>query len=169
MITSNPATKARPQRTTGGAGLGQDSSREAKRLAAAILEVLAGERTPAQAAQALAVSLPRYYQLEASGLRGLLSACEPKPKGRQANGSADVAALRRQMERLQRDLARRQALVRLTQRAAGLAAPVTPPAKSSGKKARRRKPAARALTVAQRLRADDGAAATSDQGMSANQ
>jgi len=171
MNPSNTATKPRRQRTTGGAGLGQDSSREAKRLAAAILEVLAGERTPAQAAQALAVSLPRYYQLEAGGLRGLVSACEPKPKGRQANGSADVAALRRQTERLQRDLARQQALVRLTQRAAGLAAPVPPPVKTAGKKARQRKPAARALTVAQRLRADEGggAAPASDNGMSSNQ
>ena len=59
MNPSTSALKKRAPRTTGGVNLGQESSREAKRLAAAILEVLAGERTPAQAAQALAISLPR--------------------------------------------------------------------------------------------------------------
>jgi hypothetical protein len=87
-------TRRRRQRTTGGVSLGQDSSREAKRLAAAILEVLAGGRTPTQGAQALAVSLPRYYQVEARGLRGLLAACEPKPRGRQSNSNAEVVELR---------------------------------------------------------------------------
>jgi hypothetical protein len=153
MMTSEaPAVaRRRAKRTTGGVTLGQDSSREAKRLAAAILEVLAGQRTPAQAAETLAVSLPRYYQLEAAGLRGLLASCEPKPRGRQQNRGAELADLRRQNERLQRDVARQQSLVRLTQRAAGLAAPA-PAAKEPGKKARKRKPVARALTVAERLR-----------------
>ena len=150
LETPTPA-RARPQRTTGGATLGQESSREAKQLAAAILEVLAGQRTPTQAAQALSVSLPRYYQLEASGLRGLLGACEPKRRGRQANLSAEVATLQRQNERLQRDLTRQQSLVRLTQRVTGLTVPAPTPAKE-GKKARKRKPVARALTVADRLR-----------------
>jgi hypothetical protein len=147
----------RAKRTTGGVTLGQESSREAKRLAAAILEVLAGERTPTQAAQSLAVSLPRYYQLEAAGLRGLLAACEPKTRGRRQNLVAEAADLRRQNERLQRDLARQQSLVRLTQKAAGLAAPA-PPAKEAGKKTRKRKPVARALTVAERLRQDEDVA-----------
>jgi hypothetical protein len=150
----NVATEASPrkrgQRTTGGAMLGQDSSREAKKLAAAILEVLAGGRTPTQAAEALAVSLVRYYQLEAAGLRALLAACEPKPRGRRHNLEAEVTQLRRDKERLQRDLARQQSLVRLTQRAAGLAAPA-PPSKEAGKKTRQRKPVRRALVVAQRL------------------
>src|SRR5580658_649043 len=97
-------SQRRQKRTTGGVSLGQDSSREAKRLAAAILEVLAGGRTPTQAAQALSVSLPRYYQVEARGLRGLLTACEPRPRGRQSNLNAEVAGLRQHNERLQRDL-----------------------------------------------------------------
>ena len=143
-----------PKRTTGGVSLGQNSSRDAKRTAAAILEVLAGQRTPAQAAEALSISLPRYYQLEASGLRGLLTACEPKPKGRQPDLNADLVNLRKHNERLQRELTRQQSLVRLTQRAAGLAAPASSVAKSTGQKARPRKPVRRALTVAQRLRQD---------------
>lgn len=152
-------TSKRAKRTTGGATLGQDASREGRRLAAAILEVLAGQRTPAQAAQALTISLPRYYQVEAGALRGLLAACEPKPRGRQVNLDDRVRDLTRANERLQRDLARQQALVRLTQRAAGLPAPAPPSAKA-GKKNRRRKPAARALAVAERLRSESDAAAS---------
>ena len=113
ITVAKPAEK-RAARTTGGASLGRESSREAKRLAAAILETLAGERTPLQAAQALGVSLVRYYQLEAGGLRGLLAACEAKPRGRQPDPAAETDALRRANQRLQRDLARQQALVRLT-------------------------------------------------------
>ena len=154
-VLAKPAGKRAP-RTTGGQKLGQDASKEAKRLAAAILETLAGERTPLQAAQALGLSLVRYYQLEAGGLRGLLAACEPRPRGRQPDPDAEFVALRRQNERLQRDLARQQSLVRLTQRASGLAAPTPAPAKGAGKKGRKRKPAARALTVAQRLRQEAG-------------
>jgi hypothetical protein len=64
---------------------GDGASREAKRLAAVLLDVLAGARTPPQAAEALGVSLPRYYQLEGRGLTGLVAACEARPRGRQAN------------------------------------------------------------------------------------
>lgn len=148
MNAANHASSA--TRTTGGAALGQDVSKDAKRLAAVILEVLAGLRTPAQAAEALAVSLPRYYQLEARGLRGLLEACAPRPRGRQPDPAADVSALRRDNERLQRELTRQQSLVRLAQRTVGLPPPAAAPAKKQGKKPRRR--AARALTVAARLR-----------------
>jgi hypothetical protein len=167
MTPGNGLTKSRPRaaRTTGGATLGRDASAAAKRLSAAILEVLAGMRTPMQAAQAVGVSLPRYYQLEAAGLRGLLAACEPKPRGRQANPLAEVVVLRREAARLQRDLARQQSLVRLAQRAVGLAAPA-PPAKGPGKKRRQRKAVARALTVAARLRAEAGEPQSTDNGMS---
>jgi hypothetical protein len=153
LVEASVPAKTRLKRTPGGTTLGQGSSREAKRVAAAILEVLAGQRTPTQAAQAISVSVPRYYQLEAYGLRGLLAACEPKPRGRQVNLSADLAALRQQNERLQRDLMRQQSLVRLTQRVTGLTAPAPAPAKD-GKKTRKRKPVARASTVAERLRLD---------------
>ena len=40
---------ASPSRSPGGARLGQDIGREARRQAAAILEVLAGVRTPTEA------------------------------------------------------------------------------------------------------------------------
>src|SRR5262245_32178030 len=154
MSASSGQTKGRARRLRGGGRLARDARAAARRWAGAILEVSAGLRTPLQAAQAVGVSLPRYYQVEAAGLQGLLLACEPKPRGRQANPLTEVTVLRKQTERLQRDLARQQSLVRLAQRAVGLSAP-TKVAKVGGKR-RPRKPVARALTVAARLRAEAG-------------
>jgi hypothetical protein len=156
--------RQRKPRTTGGVELGKDTSRDARRLAAAILEVLAGMRTPSQAATALALSVPRYYQLEAQALRGLLRACEPRPKGRQRGSSSELAELRRRNEQLQREVTRQQSLVRVAQRTVGLTPPALAPAKTAGKK-RKRKPVARALHVAARLRQEDGTA-TADNGLS---
>jgi YD repeat-containing protein len=52
---------------------GAGSSPEARRLAAVILEVLAGLRGPAEAASACGLSLPRYYSCELRALHGLLA------------------------------------------------------------------------------------------------
>ena len=133
-----------------------EAGKDAKRLAAVILEVWAGLRTPVQAAEALGVSLPRYYQIEANGLQGLVAGCTPKPKGRQADPAHAATALRRDNERLRRELGRQQALVRLTQRGLGVA---PPPAKPVGKKGRRRRPVVRALTLAARLQPEAAAPA----------
>ena len=155
------ATTIRPRaaKTTGGADLGQDKSREAKRLAAAILEVLAGARTPTEAATALGLSVPRYYQVESRALEGLLTACEPKPKGRAANPDHEAARLRQENQRLQRELTRQQSLARAAQRTAGWMPPPAPAKTSSnksGKKPRRRR-TARALSIAARLQTTDPA------------
>jgi hypothetical protein len=144
-LASRAATAKRARNS---APLLPEASKDAKRMAAVILEVWAGLRTPLQAAEALSVSLPRYYQIEASGLQGLVAGCAPKPKGRQANPAHEATALRRDNERLQRELGRQQALVRLTQRGLGVA---PPPAKPATKKGRKRKPVVRALTLAARL------------------
>ena len=128
------------------------ASREARQLAAVILDVLAGSRTPTQAAEALALSLPRYYQLEARALGGLIDACEPRPRGRQVEVSAELARANKEVDRLKRELSRTQALVRLTQRTIGVAAP-TP--EKQGARKRTRKPAVRALRRAQALRAEE--------------
>ncbi|HJZ54572.1 MAG TPA: hypothetical protein VKE74_06415 [Gemmataceae bacterium] len=128
-----------------------DSSREAKRLAAVVLDVLAGSRSPPQAAETLGVSLPRYYQLEARALEGLLAACESRPRGRQPDREAELTGVRKELERLKRELARAQSLVRLTQRTVGVAPP--PPAKP-GK--RKRKPVVRAMRRADQLREEAG-------------
>jgi len=146
-MSQSPASTQRPA-----SGPADGAGRDARRRAAVLLEVLAGGRTPAQAAQALGLSLPRYYQLEAAALRGLVEACAPQPKGRSPSAQTELARLQKQLQRLQRELARQQGLVRLTQRAVGLPPPAPPPAnkgKARGRKPRR--PVARALRAAARL------------------
>jgi hypothetical protein len=123
------------------------ASREAKRLAAVVLDVLAGSRTPTQAAETLGVSLPRYYQLEARGLAGLLAACESRPRGRQPEIDAELVRVKKELERLKREVIRYQSLVRLTQRTVGVVPPTpTKPGK------RKRKPVVRAMRRAEQLR-----------------
>jgi hypothetical protein len=161
-----PTVPARPERSGPGArgrAAGQPcGSREARLLAAAILEVLAGERSPTAAAQALGVSLPRYYQLEQRAVQGLLAACEPLPRGRSPSREQEQAALRQECARWRRECARQQALLRAAQRSVGLtpAAPATTPPAGS-KKRRPRPPRARALTAAARLRHEAADAAAS--------
>jgi hypothetical protein len=152
------AKKFRLRHSPGGVSLGKDAGRDAQRLAAAILEVLAGVRTPSQAAEALGVSLPRYFQLETRAMHALVASCAPQPRGPGRNPDKELTALQRQHERLQRELARQQTLVRLAQRTIGLAppAPVTKSASGTpvpgGKaKKRRRRPVVRALRAAQQL------------------
>src|ERR1700686_2252677 len=141
LPASTVKQKQHQRKPIGGTQLGRDASAPAKRLAAAILEVLAGVRTTTDAATAVGLSLTRYYQVESRALAGLLRACEPSPKGRQPSAERELLTLRRRQEQLQRDLARQQALVRVTQRGIGLAAPATTAApKANGKKPRRRRP-----------------------------
>ncbi len=139
----------RAPKAVGGLKLGRTSSSEGRKLAAAILEVLAGTRTPAQAAGALGVSVPRYYQLEQRALEGLLEHCEPRGKGRQRRPEDQSARLHKENEHLRRELTRQQSLLRLVQRSVGLPPPVTP-VKKPGK--RQRRPVRRALALATRLR-----------------
>jgi len=155
--TQSPVEKLQPiakgaarRRVAGGSGLGRPHSREAQRQAAAILEVLAGARTPTQAAEALGVSVPRYYQLEGRALHGLVSACEPRTQGRGSSPARELGLLRRQHDRLQRELVRQQTLLRMAQRSIGLA---PPPAVKKGSKQRVRRPVVRALGAATQLRA----------------
>jgi hypothetical protein len=129
-------------------------SRQAKQRAAAILEVLAGVRSPPEAARALGVSLPRYYLLEEKALAGLVAACEPQPHGPRVDAARRCQALERDCQRWQRECARQQALVRAAQRTIGLAAPAPPATKAAGKKRRPRRPAVRALKAVQRLQAE---------------
>jgi hypothetical protein len=156
-----PLAKTRPARETGPArkpsqaiprvaDLGTPGGRK---TATAILEVLGGERSPTEAAEVLGVSLPRYYAIETRALAGFLAGCEPRPVGRQVAPEREVEKLRRENERLARECARHQALARAAARAVGLSAP---PSKAghekAGKGRKRRKPATRALKVAEKLR-----------------
>jgi len=141
---------------------------EAQRLAATILEVLAGVYTPTQAAEALSISLPRYYQLEARALEGLVAALAPRPMGKQPSLENRVKLLEKELAAARRQCARQEALVRVTQRTLGLAIAV--PAKSAspardanGRKKRR--PTVRALKAARvfeaRAQVSDAAVNTS--------
>jgi hypothetical protein len=145
-------------------------SAEARRQAAALLEVLAGVRTPSEVAAQLAISLTRYYIIESRALQGLLAACEPRPRGKVRTPASELAALRRECEQLRRQAARQQALLRVTERTIGLAAaPVAPSTKAGPKgcKKRQRKPRARALQAAAVLReSPESAAAPLDNGLS---
>jgi hypothetical protein len=145
-------TRAGGPNVTGG-------SRDARRIAAAVLEVMAGIRTPTDAANALAISMPRYYIMEKRALEGLISACEPRPKGPGHRPDKEVERLRLEVARLQQDSARSQALAPAAQRTIGLAPPVKPvprKADAAGNKHRRRRPVVRALKVIDRLKVDGG-------------
>jgi hypothetical protein len=151
--------RARLRHTPGGVGLGKEAGAEGRRRAAIILEVLAGVRTPAEAAGALGVALPRYFQLEAGALEALVRSCDPKPRGPGRNLDRELATLQREHERLQRELSRQQTLVRLARRHLGLAPPQAPAPSPGGKgKKRPRRPVVRALRAAEALhqRSQDG-------------
>ena len=131
---------------------------EANRIAVAILEVLAGLRTPAEAARALQISVPRYYVLETRALEGLVAACEPKPLGKQRTPQTRIAALEKELQQARHQCARQQALVRAAQRTVGLTLPAARSGKQkaepvkAGRNRRRRRPTVRALRAAQTLR-----------------
>jgi hypothetical protein len=126
-------------------------SPEARRLAAALLEVLAGVRAPADAAAALGCTLPRYYAAEVRALAGFVAACEPRRPGRHPSPEREVAVLRQTVARLERERGRLQALLRAAQRTVGLAAVRPPPKPTPGKRPRR--PTVRALAAAKHLAA----------------
>lgn len=146
----------------------QPASTEAKRLAAAILEVLAGARTPTDAATVLTISLPRYYHLEQRALGGLVAACEPRGKGPRPSSQKRADALQRQVDVLQRETARQQALLRAAQRTIGLAPPSVPkkvPTTAGSRKKRQRRPTARALAAAKSLQTALDRSASGEQTM----
>lgn len=140
---------------------------EARKTAAVVLEVLAGVRTPAEAAQELALSPACYYLLEARAMAGLLEACRPKEMGRAKNPDRELTTLRNEKERLQREVQRLMALQRITRRAVGVAQPVqerTP--KVSGAKGRKKRKTVRALKAVKTLKgiAADGPVGTARAG-----
>jgi hypothetical protein len=151
---ARPAAKpARARHTPGGAALGQDAGHEAQRLAAAILDVLAGTRTPAAAAEALGVSQARYFQVEARAMQALVDSCKPRPRGPGRNADKELAGLQRQLQRLQQEVNRQQTLLRLAQRTIGLPSPKAKAGVSTpgAKRKRTRRPVVRALRAAEAL------------------
>jgi len=131
----------------------------ATKTAAVILEVLSGVRDTGAASEALAVSLSRYYVLEARAIQGLVTALEPRPKGKQQSPEVALRESRQEVERLTREVARTQALLRVSQRTLGVK-PVRGPEKrsklgtssSTSKIRRRRRTVRRAAQAIARLR-----------------
>jgi hypothetical protein len=146
---------AKPKITRPGAGL--SGSPEAKRKAALVLEVLGGLRSPTSASVALGVSVQRYYMIEVRTLQAVVTALDRKPKvGGQPSPDATLRRLVAERDRLERELLRALALLRVAQRTAGIPAPEPRPkpsgaAKAAGKRGPRR-PTVRARRAADELR-----------------
>ena len=122
--------------------------RDARQSAALILEVMAGELHPSEAAKALGVGLARYYQIERRALEGLIKACEPVPKG--PGITKKIESFEKRIKQLEREVARYQALARTSQKVLGAV-----PARNKKNGGKRRKPTVRALKIAQGIRSDD--------------
>jgi hypothetical protein len=132
-------------------------SADSRQVAALVLEVLAGATRPSDAARALHVTLPRYYQMERRALEGLVRGCEPAPKGPRTDPQKEMRKLERKVKRLENECLRYQSLARAAGRSLGLKAIRE---EKSGK--RRRKPAVRALKVARGLKSEPPAPAEPD-------
>ncbi len=133
----------------------QGGSNKARKTAAVILEVLGGVLRPSEAATALEISLPRYYQVELKALEGLVKACEPALKGPPVNPAKDIERLEQRIQRLQNECMRYQSLVRAAGKTVGLVLP-KPKAYEKGK----RKPTVRALKVVKALAPSAGTLAS---------
>lgn len=127
---------------------GMEGSKEARRIAAAIMEVFAGVKTTGAAAAAMGVSLTRYYILEQRALEGLVSACESR-RGRRASPELRIRDLESEVERLKHECRRLHALLRMSRRAIGL------PAQDKKSRKRKKKPSARALKMVSMLKAPE--------------
>lgn len=129
-------------------------SEAARRQAALLLEVWSGVRTAQAASEAMGVAPTRFYQLEARALQMMVSAMEPRSRGRQPSAEGELARLKAERARLCRDVERYQSLYRTAQRALGLVA--KPAAKDQdpapgGKRKRRPRQKARGESVAAAL------------------
>ncbi len=127
----------------------------AKKNAAVILEVLAGLRTPQGAAETLGITSMRYYVLERRAMEGMVQSLAPRPKGKQKRPENTLAEVRREKERLEREVGRLQALVRVSERRMHLPPPPSRGKKTEGGKRRPRRPQVRAEKIITLLRAPD--------------
>jgi hypothetical protein len=98
----------------------------ARRQAALLLEVWSGVRTTQAASDAMGVAVTRFYQLEARALQMMVSAMEPRPRGRQRTTESELGKLKAEKQRLVRDVERFQSLYRTAQRSLGVAVAKVP-------------------------------------------
>ena len=138
--------KARPTPMGPRAVRGSDAAR---RLSALLLEAWCGVRTTQAASEAMGVAITRFYQLEARALQAVVQAMEPRPRGRQKTTASELAGLRRERQKLLREVERYQTLYRAAQRALGVAESRPRPGKdAAGKRRRRPRQRSRAEVVA---------------------
>jgi len=147
-----PARPAKPSQAVSFDKALAQTDREARRKAAAILEVLAGARKPADAAAALGITPMRYYLLETRAIQGLVKACEPLKLGPKVSAERVAEHLQKQVVTLERERARYAALARVAQRAVNLSPPPVKLKTAAGKKARKHKPPVRAVKLLARLK-----------------
>lgn len=95
-------------------------SKEARKAAAVVLEALCGLRSASEAAEALDVVPARYYVLERRAIEGMIEALERRPRGRRRTLEAELEHVGRELASVEQELARYQALYRVSQRAFGL-------------------------------------------------
>jgi len=124
-------------------------SEVARRHAALLLEALCGLRTTVSASEAMGVALVRYYVLEARALQAMVTALEPRPRGRQPSPDARLLQLEAENKRLVREALRATSLYRVSQRALGVGEPKT--TKPNGKRRRRPKKRFRGQVVVSTL------------------
>ena len=92
----------------------------ARRQAALVLETLGGLRSAPEAADAMEVAIARYYVLERRAVQAVVAAMEPRPRGRQRTLGAELEHAKAEIERLEREVLRYQALHRAASRAIGV-------------------------------------------------
>ena len=92
------------------------ASEPARRAAAAVLEVMAGMKSPQDVSQALGINVNRYYVLETRALSAMVKALEPLPRGRRRRPEAELARLAREKAKAEREAGRYQALYLLNVR-----------------------------------------------------
>lgn len=128
------------------------SSEQARKHAAIVLECLAGATGPQEASRAMGVALARYYQLEARALASLVGALEPRPRGRQESEAALQRKAGLERVRLERELHRYQALYRTVQKSLGIGPRPQPVSEEKGKRKRRLRRVTRGERLAVELR-----------------
>jgi hypothetical protein len=129
-------------------------SRQAKQRTAVILEVFAGIRGAQEAGEALGLSANRYYQQEARAVQAIIDALEPKPRGRQRGPEEELAKLRVEKERLEREVGRLTSLVRASRRSLGISGPAK--SRKTGKPSRKRGHRGRKVIAMLARPAEDG-------------
>lgn len=129
-----------------------------RREAACVLEVLAGLRSPEEAAKVIGVSVPTYYNLEAKALKGLLHGCRTESPGRRMALEKRVAEAEQRAAELERQLRRYRSVLRNARRAAQILGDSDESQETGSESGSRRTPRVRARRAIEALGGSGGAA-----------